>query len=123
MWRRVLDAFPVLGFWLSLATLATVGALAYRSVARLVELNREVEHTHEVIDALNDVFLLLRDASSARRGYAFSGDPAERSTGERACDQLVVRRTALRELVSDNPLQSRRAGELDALIDERVARL
>jgi PAS domain S-box-containing protein len=119
--QRIADALPALGFWLSMGILATVGALAYRDVAGLIETSRWVEHTHQVIEACNDVLLSLRDAGSARHAYVLTGDPAELLAYRRVLAQLEAQRAALPVLVADNPTQGRRVRELEPLIDERLS--
>jgi PAS domain S-box-containing protein len=123
MRARTGRALPVLGFCLSLGIFATVGALAYRSVAALLEVNRWVEHTDEVIEACNDVFLTLRDAGAGRRGYSLTGDAAELLAYQRARALLADERRALPALVADRPAQGRRVRELDAMLDARLSQI
>ena len=103
MKQRIANALPALGFSVSVGILATVGALAYRDVAGLIETNRWVEHTHQVIEACNGVLLSLRDAGSVRHAYALTGDAAELLAYRRALAQLEAQRAALPGLVADNP--------------------
>ena len=62
------------GFAVGLAIIVAIGASAYVSTQRLLEANRWVTHTHEVIEGLEHVLSLLKDAETGQRGFVLTGE-------------------------------------------------
>src|SRR5947209_8624872 len=103
------------GFGLALATLAAVGALAYVNTARLsasqhfvIDTNRQVAHTHEVLSQLALVHSLLEEAETAQRGYILTGEESYIEPYRKAADEIGPALDRLKELTSDNASQQAR---------------
>jgi signal transduction histidine kinase len=111
-----------LGLWLALALLGTTGALGVRSTIALVDGKAWVEHTHQVIESLDELLMGVAEATNARRGFALSGDSGESDDYTHAVQDLVHARSRVRELTSDNPDQQRRLDGLEPLLTKRILR-
>jgi CHASE3 domain len=62
------------GFTFALGCLAIIALVSYWSLARLNATAALVEHTHEVLDALNALLAAATDSETAERGYVITGD-------------------------------------------------
>src|SRR5262249_11880989 len=61
------------GFALPLAILAVVGAVAYWSTARIIDTSQAVTHHHEILERIEKVLSVMKDAETAQRGYIITG--------------------------------------------------
>jgi PAS domain S-box-containing protein len=111
------------GFAFALACLAAVGAASYLSVNRLTNDVQWSEHTHEVLERLEQFLSSATDAETAERGYVITGDTGYLEPYQRAIQSLGALRRRLQQLTADNPDQERRLQSLGALIEERLAEL
>ncbi|OQP87765.1 hypothetical protein BTR14_04190 [Rhizobium rhizosphaerae] len=82
-----------------------------------------VVHTHEVIEMSKDVLIGLDDAETGQRGYLLSSDTAYLKPYVHARERLAWMAPKLKEMVSDNPDQTARADQLQALINLKLAEL
>jgi signal transduction histidine kinase len=113
----------VLGFALSCAILAFVGATSYHRLAELRDASRAVEHTHEVRTELERILSLLSDAETGQRGFLLTGSVSYLEAHNAALAALPARLEHLRSLTVDNPKQQERLAALDALIGRRATEL
>ncbi|MEP7154253.1 MAG: ATP-binding protein [Betaproteobacteria bacterium] len=105
--------------------IATVIVLAsgwslYAANNHVIEASARVEHTHDVLSAIDTGTLEIARAEAAQRGFILSGIEhyiEERNAASaRARESLEV----LRKLTADNPAQLARLRLLARLLDERV---
>ena len=61
-------------FAVVLAIIAAFGVRAYVDTQRLLDANRMVAHTHEVIEAREHVLSVLKDAETGQRGFLLTGE-------------------------------------------------
>jgi PAS domain S-box-containing protein len=117
-WRRSAHSA---GLVLALLLLALMGLAAVRSMQAQLREARRVVHTHEVLEQLAEINVLLLQAESGARGYLLTGDEAflvaSRDITQAARD-LIER---VGRLIADNPVQSRRLRELAPLLEARIA--
>jgi methyl-accepting chemotaxis protein len=111
------------GFGLALAILVAIGAVSYRSTEKLTDTAGWVAHTHQVLETLESVLSLVKDAETGQRGYLITGEerylePFRTALG--ATDQKVK---ALRELTKDNANQQRRLDLLEPQLLAKFAEL
>lgn len=111
------------GFAFALACLAAVGAASYLSVNRLTNDVQWSEHTHEVLERLEQFLSSATDAETAERGYVITGDAGYLEPYRHAIQSLGALRRRLQQLMADNPDQERRLQSLGALVEERLAEL
>src|SRR5581483_10365821 len=111
------------GFSISLVLLAVVGAVSYRTFDALTETNDFVTHTHAVLEHVQHVMSLLKDAETGQRGFVITGDETFLAPYTAALKDLppVVKET--RELTHDNPNQQRRLDEVEPLVAGKLSEL
>jgi CHASE3 domain sensor protein len=112
-----------LGFGLSVAVLVAVGGITYGTTDMLIQNDRMVSHTHQVIETVAHVVSLMKDAETGQRGYLLTGqdeylEPYRSSIA-------VVRATLadLRNLTADSPRHQKRIEEAIPLVDGKLAEL
>jgi methyl-accepting chemotaxis protein len=100
-----------------------VGGVSYRSTDILIENDREVAHSHAVMETILHVLSVLKDAETGQRGYVLTGqepylEPYRTAVAEapRAIDEL-------RSLTATRPSQQRHIGEAQKAIDAKLAEL
>jgi PAS domain S-box-containing protein len=115
------STFAFLAF--AVVVLIVNGALAYRSVIKLVENDYWVSHTYQVIGGLEQLLSLLKDAETGTRGYILAGANKYLDPYNAAVAQLSAQIARVKQLTSDNPRQQQRFPELTQRIDRRIALL
>ncbi len=108
------------GFALPLAILALVGGVSYRTLRGSGETSAWVEHTHQVLQALQELYGSAADADALDRGYLLTGEQAFRDLYEPAVARAAEVHHQLADLVSDNPAQTRRLAALWSALQARV---
>src|SRR5437764_2848605 len=96
-----------LGFGLALAILVLIGFFAFRSTLGLVESNRWVVHTHQVLETLENLLSLLKDHETGERGYLLTSQRSFLEPYRTALKNIEPTMKKLDELIADNPKQKR----------------
>ena len=107
-------------FLVAIAVLLLCGGLAVLQEARFAEAAARVEHTYEVIDAINRVVGRLVDAETSYRGYLLTRRPAFLQPYEGVEDQTRALLGRVEQLVVDNPQQQARARRLRAAAEAKL---
>ncbi len=109
------------GLGLALLLMGFVNFVSYRNATQLTESAEKLEHTHEVLNNLINVFATLTDAESGRRGYILFGNPSELERYHRAIQSIESKLTQLRQRLANSPSQQQRLLTLESLIAQRLA--
>jgi len=108
-------------FAVPVLVLALLGAVSYRNTQDLLETNRMVEHTYEVIQGIEAMLLHLRDSEAANRGYVLTGRIEFLDHYRRARDEASRRFEDIRKLTADNAGQQRRLDTMRGLLETKIA--
>jgi methyl-accepting chemotaxis protein len=111
------------GFALALAALVVIGWVSYRSTASLIETSTWVEHTHLVLQNLDELLSTMKDAETGQRGFLITGEESylePYNTAVAQSDQILK---TVRDLTKDNPNQQSRLDTLEPLIAGKFAEL
>jgi methyl-accepting chemotaxis protein len=111
------------GFALALVMLAMVGAVSYDSTTKLIESAGWVQHTHEVLNELDEVLSGMKDAETGQRGYLITGEGRYLEPYQGARDVVDQKLKYVRELTADNPIQQQRLTTMEPLIAGKFAEL
>jgi methyl-accepting chemotaxis protein len=111
-WLHRVTTRLVAAFAVPLVVLCVVGALAYRNTDHLERNSADVDHTYQVLGAIEKVNSALRDAETGQRGFLITGaekylEPYTAAT--RSIDGLI---DALAALTVDNAAQQQRIAGL-----------
>jgi CHASE3 domain sensor protein len=111
------------GFSLSILVLLVVGWVSYRSSDLLIENNRMVTHTHQVLEELSRLLSLLKDAETGQRGYLLTADDAYLEPYNAAVPAIATTLADIQALTTDNPHEQQRVARLRPLVDAKLAEL
>src|SRR5579863_214315 len=109
-----------LGFGLAILAFFIVGAVSYRAVLLSTESERWVQHTHEVLENLQDLLLSIKSVESSARGFVLFGEDSyleSFAASERKAHEDVQ---TIGTLTSDEPAQQRRMSHLEAVVAQKL---
>ena len=121
--RWTVERKLTLGYVGAAALVLLTGTLCSWQGMRFVEFNGWVEHTHEVIDAVEKVSEMVTEAETNQRGYWIMGDEQLRDGAAVAIAALPGQLARIRELTADNPAQGTPLRKLDDAVRAKVARV
>ncbi len=108
------------GLGLLLLWLGGSNWLSYRNSTQLVESNRQVLRSYEIIQNLTSIYADLTVAESGRRGYVLLNERQELDRYQNGIDDLESELLTLRQQVSADPEQSKRLDTLETLVRQRL---
>ena len=111
------------GFAVFLAIIVAIGVRAYVDTQRLLEANRWVTHTHEVIEGLDRVLSVLKDAETGQRGFVLTGEERYLEPYNAAAGQIEHEIKTLTALTRDNAAQQESLQQVRKLADAKLAEL
>ncbi|MBP0600516.1 CHASE3 domain-containing protein [Herbaspirillum sp. LeCh32-8] len=107
-------------FFLALLLSIGVAVFSFYSVRDFEQRAVWVQHTHSVLNVLEEAHSTLRDTVSSARGYALSGNDEYRGNFEAGVRQLNSLMHELRNLMRDNPEQMQRLAATEDRITQRL---
>ncbi len=108
------------GLGLLLLWLGGSNWISYRNSTQLVESNRQVLRSYEIIQNLTSIYADLTVAESGRRGYVLLNERRELDRYQNGIDDLESELLTLRQQVSPDPEQSKRLDILETLVRQRL---
>ncbi len=96
--RAITLAFAVIVIFVSINAF-----LSYRSINTLIENERKVAHSHDIIAGLELVLSTMKDAETGQRGFIITGDDGYLAPYRAARDRIDSQVTYVRGLISDSP--------------------
>src|SRR5713226_7726786 len=89
------------------------GSINKRAWLRYVESTHAVEHTYQVLSAVDGLRHSIRDAESGERGYLLTDEPRYLTLYQAALSSIPLNLNNLRSLTADNPQQQAKLVTLD----------
>ncbi|MHB8120793.1 MAG: ATP-binding protein [Desulfuromonadaceae bacterium] len=120
MKKLTLESIIVGGFIAALVLLLLAGGQMYRSLKAYMNTSKSVAHTHLVLEAIEEVRLVISELTGNQRTYIITGKEiylAKNETGEVKIRSALVRLT---QLTADNLRQQARSTLLSQLTEERL---
>lgn len=121
--RRSRHTVWVAGLVSIVALLAVNAWISNRSTHRIVDNEKWVAHSLEVLQTLEGVRANVAEAEADQRGFLIRGESRYLRALQQAADGTAGRAHSLVALVADNPEQESRAAELETLLQRRVVAL
>ena len=100
--------------------LSLAGAFSYRSMVVASASDRWVQHTHAVLDDLQDLLLGMATVESSFHGFVLTGKQSYLDTYHAAVAMVEHDQAAARNLTSDNAVQQRHLSELENLTAKKI---
>ncbi|KAB8317633.1 hypothetical protein SD81_020390 [Tolypothrix campylonemoides VB511288] len=121
--RRPLAHQIKVGLLLALVLLLVNALVSYRNIRRLIQNERSVTHSQQVLAELEETLSTLKDAETGQRGYLLTGNENYLQPYKQAIAQISASMDSLTKLTADNPnyeqplyiLQQRITAKLDEL--------
>ena len=113
-----IDPKIMLGLGLAVVVLLVAAGASFWSLKGLTTQTRRVEHTYQVLQEVETVTAMLKDAQAGTRGYLLSGDTIYLKPYNIAVKQLPTSLAHLRELAAESPLQAERFDSLRLLAEQ-----
>lgn len=117
------DRWTTLGLVAVLAFFVISGVVAYFNIQVLRDNNLRIRHSHDVIVALDALFLTTQDAETGQRGYLLTGNDRYLSPYEEAAATVASRIDALAVLIQDNPTQQANLAQVERHVEAKLAEL
>ena len=112
------NATIIVGLALAVGVLLLTAAASFWSIRGLRVQTANVEHTYQVLQEVESVTSVLKDAQAGTRGYLLTGDTLYLQPYSIATGQLPASLARLRALTSDNPSQQARLDSLRMLVEQ-----
>ncbi|MEG4092988.1 CHASE3 domain-containing protein [Microcoleus sp. Pol12B4] len=111
------------GIGMVVALLIFNAATSYRNTLKLVENERWVSHTHQVLTELEATLSTLKDAETGQRGYLLTGEERYLEPYYSAIARINQQVAGLQQLTADNNRQQQRLRDLKIAIGSKLADL
>lgn len=116
--KSKIDIKIVVGFALAVGVILLTAAASFWSIRGLSVQTANVEHTYQVMQEVEAVTAVLKDAQAGTRGYLLTGDTVYLRPYSMATGQLPASLARLQALTVDNPAQVARLDSLRALVEQ-----
>ncbi|HEY9044917.1 MAG TPA: CHASE3 domain-containing protein [Ohtaekwangia sp.] len=110
----------IAGFLVAIVIISALAVYSYLNNRRSVQKSLSVAHSNEVLYHTEQVWSLIANQESAQRGYSITGDDVYLKPYRRTSEIIYEHLAGLRNLISDNVYQQRRAHLLEELIDRKL---
>jgi diguanylate cyclase (GGDEF)-like protein len=114
---RVVPLILALAFG-ALAFTGASGIVVYTNTQHVISVRGWLEHTHEVLSALQSQSQSLDRVGYTIQLYEAKGDAADLRAAQGAIAAMELRATAIQRLVQDNPSQTRHAHDLEVAVQK-----
>jgi PAS domain S-box-containing protein len=121
--RWSLNAKITAGFAAALAILAAAEFISYRSADQLIQTSRQVSHTQQVLESLENILVTVDDAETGQRGYLLTGKESYLEPYEAARDRLSSVLATLDELTPYGSDRRRNLEKLSCLVKQKQQEL
>lgn len=107
-----------LGLALAVGVLLFTAAASFWSIRGLSVQTANVEHTYQVMQEVESITAVLKDAQAGTRGYLLTGDTMYLRPYSLATNQLPASLKRVQALTVDNPAQQARLDSLRGLVEQ-----
>lgn len=111
------------GFAAVLAVMLVVSAVAFNGVQSLQENAGWVDHTHNVLNGLDEIVSNIKDAETGQRGFLITGEDRYLEPYNFGSAEVQGSIDHVAFLTSDNAVQQERIAELQGWVDAKLAEL
>jgi len=109
-----------LAFGSAILTLLAVGAMSYRVMVVSHESDRWVQHTHEVLENLQDLLSAMLRVESSYRGFVITGNEQFLKSYHDSTLRSEREETIIHNLTVDNLIQQRQIPTLERLAHQKI---
>ncbi len=110
----------IVSFLVMLILTVSFGVASYINFSDVDELAGRVDHTYQVLNKLEEIFSILKDAENAQRGYVITNNTRYLEPYDYAIEVVNPMLKGLYKITEDNPQQQKRLDELQLAVDSRL---
>ena len=110
-------------FCVAFAALALVGSLTYYAYASLVDRDKWVVHTYQVLSQFDQIYDSINEMESGGRGYLLTGRKEYLQPYQSGIGSVGTRIDELQRLVADNPAHAENIEQLRTEVNRAIAHL
>jgi CHASE3 domain sensor protein len=114
---------PLLGFVVAVAAVGFISLLTARSLQTRSSAAARVTHTLQVLEQLQTILSLTKDAETGQRGFLLTGEDPYLEPFTHAKAQLPEEIRKTLGLVESDPVQAQRLTTLDLAVKDKIAEL
>ncbi len=103
--------------------LALTGAATWERLGATRTARHLSQHSYEVLDALKDLGITVRDAETGQRGYLLTGSDAYLAPYEAALGRVTFLEGELHRLTADNPAAQEQLADLAPVLQHKLEEL
>ena len=108
----------IVGLALAVGVLLFTASASFWSIRGLSVQTDRVEHSYQVMQEVETITAVLKDAQAGTRGYLLTGDTVYLRPYSMATGQLPAALQRVADLTGDNPVQSERLDSLRELVEQ-----
>ncbi|MFL5282890.1 MAG: CHASE3 domain-containing protein, partial [Rhodopila sp.] len=123
MSKHIVARANMLVFAILIGFLALIGGLVWDGLNSTRTARQWSLHTYEVMGALRNLGITLRDAETGERGYLLTGEADYLSPYQSALGRIALLQGDLQHLTADNPAQQARLRSLAPIVQRRLEQL
>ena len=109
-----------LGYGFSLLIVLTIGFVSYLTLQRLLKSNHAVSHSGQVMQKLEKVLSVMKDAETGQRGYLLTGKTNFLEPYNGAYHEAMDLTGELTTLAADNPKQQANMAAIRGILGQRM---
>jgi len=110
-----------IGYGISIGMLIVVGSISYRTVHQLLDSNRAVSHSNLVMQKLEKIMSVMKDAETGQRGYLLTNNKTFLEPYNGAYQQAEKLVTDVAKLTQDNSIQQRNMQNIRVIMRKRLS--
>lgn len=118
--RWFADQAIFIGFCLTFVLILGACSLFYSNTRSFIETNHLVEHTHDVIEEVQEATSALKDAATAGRTFALTDDQRFLEFYDRSIKNVNSHFANVKQLTVDNPNQQQKLDQLLPLVQAKL---
>ncbi|MFH1414367.1 MAG: CHASE3 domain-containing protein [Candidatus Omnitrophota bacterium] len=111
----------MLGFGTGLIILCVISMVSFRGIGRLLKNSKLTEHTYEIIEHINLVLLVLKDAETGERGFIITGEERYLEPYNKALERIDQELENLQRQTIDNPGHQRRLKAIKPILQDKIS--
>jgi signal transduction histidine kinase len=108
------------GFLAVLVVLVVNAVISYRAISKLIENERSVARSHELITEIVTTFSVIKDAETGQRGFVLTGEDDYLEPYNAALATIDKHFNRISELTKDNANQQQRLADLKLKAGEKI---
>lgn len=118
--RATLNTKILIGFILCSLALVVVASVSFRNSEKFIDTNRWVNHTHEVLEELDQVLISSVNTETGARGFLITGEQAYLEPYNTGKDEARRHLVKVKKLTSDNTTQQATIEQVQSVVEQRL---